>query len=144
MNLVRTLVVEDSGVSAAAIKLAISGDPTLRIVGIAGDVDQAVRLFWELQPDVITLDLDIPGGGGLAALSKVKAVAAVAIVVVSALTYEGSRVISEVLSLGADACFDKRRVLSEAEAFRMVLRSAARDGVAQATCSGDGGTPSAP
>ena len=129
MDRYRVLVVEDSGVSVAAIKLAIGNDPMLRFVGAATTALEAVDQCRALEPDVITLDLDIPGGGALQAITKIKAATAKAVVIVSASTYEGSPVIPEVLRLGADACFDKRHVLSEAKAFLAILRSAAQDNV---------------
>ena len=131
MDRFRVLVVEDSGVSVAAIKLAIGNDPMLRFVGAAATALEAVYQSRVLEPDVITLDLDIPGGGALQALTEIKAAIAKPVVIVSASTYEGSPVIPEVLRLGADACFDKRHVLSEVKAFLAILRSAAQDNVLQ-------------
>lgn len=129
MDRFRVLVVDDSSVSVAAIKLAIIGDPMLHFVGAAGTAIEAVSRCQDLDPDVITLDLDIPGGGGLEALATIKTTIATPVVIVSTSTYEGSRVIAEVLKLGADDVFDKQRVLMDAGTFRLVLRAAAQDRV---------------
>ena len=131
MDRFRVLVVEDSNVSVAAIKLAIGNDPMLHFVGAAGSAMEAVDQCQTLEPDVITLDLDIPGGVAFEALTRIKEAIAKPVVIVSASTYEGSPVIPEVLRLGADACFDKRHVLSQAKAFLAILRSAARDNLLQ-------------
>jgi chemotaxis response regulator CheB len=121
----RVFVVEDSTVAAAATRLAIDRDPDWAFVGTAASGTEAIRQCAELHPDVMTLDLNMPDGGGLELLEHIKAHCRVPVVVVSASTYEGSPVIAEALMRGADACFDKRRVLREADMFLRVLRSAA-------------------
>lgn len=115
-------VVEDSRVCAAAIRAAITSDPGWSIIGYARDAYSAIDECSRLAPDVITLDLNMPGGGGLDMLSEIKAGCNAPVVIVSASTYEGSPVTAEALRLGADACFDKRNLLTDALSFLGTLR----------------------
>ena len=95
----------------------------LQFVGAAGTAIEAVSRCQELDPDIITLDLDIPGWRWTRSPFQYKKDDCYAVVIVSTLTYEGSHVIAEVLKSGADDVFDKQRVLMDAETFRLILRS---------------------
>jgi two-component system, chemotaxis family, protein-glutamate methylesterase/glutaminase len=128
MDRLGVFIVEDSSVCAAAIRLAISRDPQASVIGTATNAAEALELCQNLRPDVMTLDLNMPGGGGMEMLTYVKGHCQLPVVIVSASTYEGSPVTSEALALGADACFDKRHLLTHSAEFLTMLRLAARDG----------------
>jgi chemotaxis response regulator CheB len=121
----KVLVVEDSAVSFAAIRLAMRLKPGWS-AEMARDADAAMHLCATQPPDVLTLDLTLPGGGGLELLSAIKSTFDLPVVVVSASTYEGSPVTAEALVRGADACFDKTRILTDARKFIDALSAAAR------------------
>jgi two-component system NarL family response regulator len=70
----RTLVVDDHPLTRAALT-GLLEQHDFRIVGEAGDGDEALALARELQPDIVLLDLAMPGGGGLAALPRIRAAA---------------------------------------------------------------------
>jgi DNA-binding NarL/FixJ family response regulator len=70
----RTLVVDDHPLTRAALT-GLLEQHDFRVVGEAGDGEAAVALARELQPDIVLLDLAMPGGGGLAALPRVRAAA---------------------------------------------------------------------
>jgi two-component system response regulator NreC len=67
-NGIRTLVVEDHAVVRAGLRLVLDAAEGIECVGEAGNADEAVRQAAELQPDVIVLDVAMPGRSGLEAL----------------------------------------------------------------------------
>lgn len=128
MKGLKILVIDDSAASAAAIRLAVTREPGWSIVGHAHDAAAALELCGALDPDVMTLDLSMPGSDGLDMLSALRNGCDTPVVVVSASTYEGSPVTGEALARGADACFDKAKILLDAPALLRLLFEAARDG----------------
>ncbi|GAB3250358.1 response regulator [Kineosporia babensis] len=63
-RLTRVLLVDDQPFARAAVRWLLSGAPDLVVVGEAGDGPQALRLCAELDPDVVVLDLGLPGMSG--------------------------------------------------------------------------------
>lgn len=121
----KIVIVEDSAVSAAVIERVLEQKAGWQVVGIVPDAEAALALCADMRPDVLTLDLHSPRGDGLEQLSDIRTRCTVPIVVVSASTYEGSPVTAEALIRGADAVFDKARVLADPQGFRAVLEEAA-------------------
>jgi diguanylate cyclase (GGDEF)-like protein/PAS domain S-box-containing protein len=78
----RLLLVEDDRSLRGLVRLALEGEPSLRIVAEAEDGREAVALARHHQPDLVLLDLAMPGVGGLEALPLIMAVAPDAKVVV--------------------------------------------------------------
>ncbi|XXF76856.1 chemotaxis protein CheB [Myxococcaceae bacterium GXIMD 01537] len=81
---IRVLVVDDSPTMANALTALLSEDPRIDVVGRAGDGNRAVMLARLLRPDVITMDLLLPGLDGPAAIAQIMADAPARILVVSA------------------------------------------------------------
>ena len=105
---VRVLVVDDSVVVRRAITLAIETDPQLEVVGIASSGELALQKVDQLNPDVVTLDVEMPGMNGLETLTELrKRRPTLRIVMVSNLTQGGAAVTIEALSRGADDCASK-------------------------------------
>jgi DNA-binding NarL/FixJ family response regulator len=69
----RMLVVDDNSQLRAYIRGIASQQPDLHVVGEAEDGAEAVRLTHELWPDIVLLDLVMPGLNGLEALRRIKA-----------------------------------------------------------------------
>ena len=69
-GLIRVLVVDDSAFARKTIKQVLSRSPFIEVVGIAGDGEEALEKVAELHPDVITLDLVMPGLDGIGFLTK--------------------------------------------------------------------------
>jgi two-component system chemotaxis response regulator CheB len=72
-NPIRVLVVDDSATLRRALAKMLGEDPALRIVGEASDGMEAVKMAASLRPDVITMDVDMPGLDGLAATAAIMA-----------------------------------------------------------------------
>ncbi|MGQ9849553.1 MAG: response regulator [Aggregatilineaceae bacterium] len=65
---IRVFLADDHGILRAGLRLLIDAQPDMRVVGEAGDGVSTLQLAAELQPDLILLDLSMPGLGGLEAL----------------------------------------------------------------------------
>jgi two-component system response regulator NreC len=72
---IRVLIADDHAILRSGLRLLISGQPDMEVVAEAGDFGEAIRLAKELGPDVVTLDLTMPGGSGLAAIGELRAAA---------------------------------------------------------------------
>lgn len=80
---VRVLVAEDSPTARALLTSLLHSDPGLRVVGSASDGPQAVALAAALRPDVITMDVRMPGFDGFEATRRIMAATPTPIVIVS-------------------------------------------------------------
>jgi two-component system chemotaxis response regulator CheB len=98
---VRVLVVDDSALARRAITDALKRDPEIEVVGGAVDPYQAREMIMELEPDVITLDLEMPRMDGLTFLKILMQHHPLPVVVVSSLTQAGSAKAMEALNAGA-------------------------------------------
>jgi two-component system chemotaxis response regulator CheB len=68
--LVRVLIVDDSASARAMLRSIVESDPALKVVGLAPDAFEAARMMREELPDVILLDLELPGAGQSRALPR--------------------------------------------------------------------------
>jgi two-component system chemotaxis response regulator CheB len=98
---IRVLVVDDSALARRAIMTALSSDPELEIVGGAEDPYVAREKILELEPDVITLDLEMPRMDGLTFLKILQEHHPIPVVVISSLTQAGSAKAMEAMNAGA-------------------------------------------
>ncbi|GGO06835.1 DNA-binding response regulator [Microbispora rosea subsp. aerata] len=69
MKTVRVLIVDDHRLFRSGVRAELG--PSIQVVGEAGDVDSAVKAIDELRPDVVLLDVHMPGGGGQEVLRRV-------------------------------------------------------------------------
>lgn len=101
-NKIKVLVIDDSALVRKAISDALSMDPEIEVVGTANDPLIAQEKMPKLQPDVLTLDLEMPRMDGLTFLRLLqKNPPMPPVVVVSSLTQEGSRHALEAMDAGA-------------------------------------------
>jgi two-component system, chemotaxis family, protein-glutamate methylesterase/glutaminase len=98
---IRVLIVDDSAVARRAIRDALGQDPEIEVVDVASDAYVAREKILKLDPDVITLDLEMPRMDGLTFLRILNEHHPVPVVVVSALTPQGSAKALEALAAGA-------------------------------------------
>ena len=99
---IRVLVVDDSAVMRRIIATALSKHPQLQVVGYAANGLQAITRVRELQPDVLTLDMDMPELDGLGALREIrKGSPNLPIIMFSTLTQPGAPASALALAAGA-------------------------------------------
>lgn len=101
MPKIRVLVADDSALMRKTLKSLIESDPSLVVIDTARDGEDAVQKARKLQPDVITMDVNMPKMDGLTALQIIVEEEIAPVVVVSSLTQEGSVTAFEALELGA-------------------------------------------
>ncbi len=131
MERLRVRVIDDSLTLRALVEEIVERDRDFAAVTVAADATQARALMPALRPHIITLDLEMPGIGGLHFLDELRDQAHAPIVVLSSATREGSASAAEALEHGADYCFDKAKLISEARRFVGLLKKAARRKVAK-------------
>ena len=98
---VRTLVVDDSAAMRAMLCAALDADPAIEVVGAAPEPHAARQMMRELDPDVVTLDVEMPGVDGLSFLEKIMRLRPTPVVMCSSLTTHAAEVTIEALRLGA-------------------------------------------
>ena len=98
---IRVLVVDDSGFMRLAIRKMIERIDGIEVSGEARDGRSAVDMARRLAPDVVTMDLEMPGMDGLAAIRAIMEESPVPIIVVSSLTQPGAEQTLRALKLGA-------------------------------------------
>jgi two-component system, chemotaxis family, protein-glutamate methylesterase/glutaminase len=98
---IRVLIVDDSAIARDLLERGLSGDPELEVVGKASDAYAARDKIVFLKPDVMTLDVEMPRIDGIAFLRKLMPQYPLPVIVVSAVTAEGSRRALEALEAGA-------------------------------------------
>lgn len=101
MNPVRVLVVDDSATIRRLLTTALEADPEIQVVGSAPEPAVARQMIKELNPDVITLDIEMPHMNGLEFLEKIMRLRPMPVVMVSTLTQRGADATVEALELGA-------------------------------------------
>ncbi|MBE2314853.1 response regulator transcription factor [Solirubrobacter sp. CPCC 204708] len=69
----RVLIADDDPVMRMLLSAVIDADPQLDLVGAAEDATEAIRLATAHTPDVVLLDVEMPGGGGQHAAREIKA-----------------------------------------------------------------------
>lgn len=106
---IRVLLADDHTILRSGLRLLLGGHPDFEVVGEAGSFDEAVALAASLAPDVVTLDLTMPGGSGLAAIERLRAAA------------PGARVL--VLTMHEDPAYVRAAIASGAAGY--LVKSAA-------------------
>jgi len=98
---VRVLVVDDSALMRKLLSELLSSDPEIEVVGTAMDAFVARKQIKKLNPDVLTLDVEMPKMDGLSFLSNLMRLRPMPVIMVSSLTEKGADVTLQALDLGA-------------------------------------------
>ncbi|GAA0530466.1 two-component system chemotaxis response regulator CheB [Rhizomicrobium palustre] len=107
MKRTRVLIVDDSVTIRRLLAAVLSRDETIEVVGSAPDAASARQMIKDLNPDVITLDVEMPNMNGLEFLEKIMRLRPMPVVMVSTLTQKGAEVTVSALELGAVDYFAK-------------------------------------
>jgi two-component system chemotaxis response regulator CheB len=98
---VKVLIVDDSAVIRQLLTMLLSEDPEIEVVGTAGDPLIARDRIKALNPDVVTLDVEMPNMDGVTFLRKIMALRPMPVLMVSTLTQAGAETTLEALEIGA-------------------------------------------
>ena len=72
MSSIRILVVDDHEIARRGIRSVLRGNANIEIVGEAADGEQGIRLAGELHPDIVLLDVSLPGMSGMEAAPAIR------------------------------------------------------------------------
>ncbi len=99
-DIIKIMLAEDHVVVRESIRQALEREPSFRVVGEAGDGEEAIRMAVELQPDVIVMDISLPKLNGIEATRQIKQLKPeTAILILTAYDYE--QYIFPLLEVGA-------------------------------------------
>lgn len=123
---IRIVVVDDSLTIRAMIETLLERDCRFEVVGIARDGEEAIDLIAREKPDVVTLDIAMPGKDGMTILDEIMAMDPCPVIMLSTLMREGAPIMAEALGRGAAACFNKAMIAREATRFIRLVKDVAR------------------
>ncbi|AHG44063.1 chemotaxis protein [Rhizobium leguminosarum bv. trifolii CB782] len=103
----RVLVVDDSPTMRGLITAVLSSDPEVNVIGQAGDALEAREAIKRLNPDVVTLDIEMPNMNGLDFLEKIMTLRPMPVIMVSTMTHRGAEASLAALEIGAFDCVGK-------------------------------------
>ncbi|MCB1191554.1 MAG: chemotaxis response regulator protein-glutamate methylesterase [Leptospiraceae bacterium] len=101
MKKIRVLIVDDQSAVRRVIRRALSVDPMVEVIAEASDPYSAVEMIEEHDPDVMTLDVEMPRMNGIDFLRKLMPQHPMPVIMLSALTQEGAKVTMDALDIGA-------------------------------------------
>ena len=107
MAAIKVLVVDDSITMRALFSNALERSSDLIVVGAAANADEARDMIAALKPDVVTLDIEMPGMNGIDFLEEIMTTKPMPVVMLSTLTQKGAEVTLRALEIGAVDCFPK-------------------------------------
>ncbi len=99
--MVRVLVVDDSSFIRRSLTALLESDPDIKVIAVARDGEEAIAMVREHDPDLVTLDVEMPKMNGLVALEHIMRDNPCPVIMVSSLTKEGAEVTLKALDLGA-------------------------------------------
>jgi two-component system, chemotaxis family, protein-glutamate methylesterase/glutaminase len=128
MKPVGVLIVDDSATMRALLRRYLSADPGIEVLGEASHPLEAREKIKALNPDVITLDIEMPNMNGLDFLEKIMRLRPTPVIMVSNLTQPGAAATLSALEIGAFDCIPKPSSLAgnTFETLPQLVREAAK------------------
>jgi DNA-binding NarL/FixJ family response regulator len=111
-NPIRILIADDHGVLRAGLRALLDAEPDLQVVGEATNSQETLRLTDTLRPDVILLDISMPGLGGIEITRQIRATKSKTHVLILTV-YEDEGLLRASLQAGAAGYVPKRAVEAE-------------------------------
>lgn len=118
---IKTLIVDDSETIRNLLEKIISGDPAFEVIGLAQDSIEAEKIIRQNKPDLITLDIHMPGKNGVEFLKDVQRRQFIPTVMISALSHEDGPYVMDALSAGA-IDYIKKPVMKELSDLTPIIR----------------------
>jgi len=128
----RVMIVDDMESVRRIVRMVLEDDPGIEVVGEAGDPYEAREKIKQLNPDVLTLDVEMPRMNGDVFLKKIMTLRPMPVVMLSYLTKRGSAIAVNALADGAVECIEKPQRLEDmtdgrfAANLRRAIETAAR------------------
>ena len=97
----RVLVCEDSTTYAAALRRMLEQDKTIEVVSMCSTAEAAIAALPSVAPDLVTMDIELPGMSGLEAVEEIMSASPVPILVISSFAGRGSVKTAAALAAGA-------------------------------------------
>jgi two-component system, chemotaxis family, protein-glutamate methylesterase/glutaminase len=110
MNKIKVLIIDDSVLIRTILTEILNSSPDIEVVGIAADPLIARDLIKRLNPDVLTLDIEMPNMDGITFLRNLMRLRPTPVVMISTLTEKGAGVTLEALTLGAVDFISKPKI----------------------------------
>ncbi len=107
MMTIRVLIIDDSPTMRAILMTRLSREPDISVIGTAANAAEGRELIKQCNPDVVTLDIEMPGMNGLDFLEKIMALRPTPVIIVSGSTQAGAEITARALALGAVDCYAK-------------------------------------
>ena len=101
MAKIRVLVVDDQALVRRMVTAILEQDPEIEVVGLAADPHEARTLIKRLNPDVVTLDVEMPKMDGITFLKNLMRLRPMPVVMISTLTQKGAPTTLEAIEVGA-------------------------------------------
>jgi two-component system response regulator NreC len=109
---IHILIADDHGVLRAGLRTLLNAEPNLEVVAEASDGNDVLRLASELRPDIVLLDISMPGPGGIEVTRRLKeALPELRVLILTA--HEDESLLREAVQAGAAGYIIKRAVESE-------------------------------
>lgn len=109
---IQILIADDHGVLRAGLRALLDAEPDLQVAGEATDGPETLRLAGELRPDVVLLDVSMPGPGGIEVTQQLKGISPDARVLILTI-HEDEQLLQEAIQAGALGYITKRAIKSE-------------------------------
>ncbi len=107
MKPIRVLIVEDSPVVSEHLRRIISADPRFEVAGVAGSGEEALAVVEDSAPDIISMDIQLPGIQGFEATRRIMAIRPTPIVMVSGIQLHEMTLTMKALQAGALSVVEK-------------------------------------
>lgn len=130
----RVLIVDDSVTMRALFTQALSKSDEIVVLDTAANADEARDMIAELKPDIITLDIEMPGMNGIDFLEEIMTTKPMPVIMLSTLTQKGAEISLRAMELGAVDCFPKPKQASPDE-FDKISDKLCKLVVAAASCN---------
>ncbi len=106
MSPITILIVDDHAMVRKGLRLALESQPDLKVVGEAGNVNEAMDTAERTRPQIITLDLTMPGASGVSAIGKIRAMVPQARIIVVSM-HDDPAYVRSAIAIGASGYVNK-------------------------------------
>lgn len=122
MQRTSVLVVDDSVTIRAMIENMLEQDGRIEVAGVASNTEDALKMIDLYDPDVVTVDINMPGADGWQLLEQIMLDLPRPVIMLSSLVRDGDSIIDLAKARGAAACFNKSLLVRETARFIDMIR----------------------